>query len=159
MPVTLQFVQGTNVFDKAIQAYSHGWATHVDALLADGSGRLLGSQSHAIGAVPAGVQIRPPNYEPFAQVLRVTLPAAPQQEAAFWTFLEAQLGKPYDHEAIFGMAVDRDWHAAGSWFCSEVQGAALEGCEVFPYPLSTATYCLTPPGLLLACSAIVRISP
>lgn len=157
MPVTLQFVQGTHVFDKAIQAYSHGWATHVDAAMPDG--RLLGSQSHDIGGIPAGVQVRPPGYEQFARVLRITLPATPRQEADFWTFLTAQLGKPYDHDAIVGMAFGRDWHAAGSWFCSELQGAALEGCVVFPFPIAVAASCLTPPDLLLACSVIARITP
>ena len=157
MPITLQFVQGTNVFDKAIIAYSHGWPTHIDAVMPDG--RLFGSQSHAIDGIPEGVQIRPPNYEAFAKVLRVTLPASPQQEAAFWDFLNKQLGKPYDHEAIFGMALGRDWHDPSAWFCSELGGAALEDAGVFPYPLSMVTYCLTPPGLLLACSVIARISP
>jgi hypothetical protein len=156
MPVTLQFVQGTNVFDKAIIAYSHGWPTHVDGVMPNG--QLLGSQSHSIGSIPEGVQIRPPNYETFAKVLRVDIPATPAQEGQLWAFLEAQLHKPYDHEAIFGMALDRDWHDPGSWFCSELYGAALEASEIFPFPLSTATYCLAPSGLLLACSVIARIN-
>ena len=153
--ITLQFVRGTDPFDYAILAYSHGWATHVDAVMPDQ--KLLGSQSHVIGNIPAGVQIRPPGYEPFAKIARVSLPSTPQQEKVFWDFLSAQLGKPYDHEAILGMALGRDWHEDGCWFCSEVQGAALEGCLVFPYPLATTTECLTPPGLYLACSVLTKV--
>jgi hypothetical protein len=155
VPITLQFIQGENVFDKAIMAYSHGWATHVDAVMPDE--RLLGSQSHVIGGIPEGVQIRPPKYEPFAKIIRVTLPASPQQEKVFWNFLNAQLGKPYDYAAIFGMAFGRDWHRDGSWFCSELAGVGLENCGVFPNGLAETTSTLTPPGLLLACSVLTKV--
>lgn len=154
---TLQFVQGTGLFDKAIMAYTRSWATHVDAVMPDG--RLLGSQSQEFGVVPAGVQARPPDYEPFAKAVRVALPASPQQERAFWAFLGAQVGKPYDYDAIAGIALGRDWHQDGRWFCSELIAVAAEDSEIFPYPLSVAAPCLTPPNLLLACSVLARIDP
>lgn len=41
-------------------------------------------------------------------------------------FLEAQLGKPYDWTAIFGIMTRRDWQEDDSWFCSELVATAAD---------------------------------
>ena len=49
-----------------------------------------------------GVQIRPPNYEKFSRVERVI--AVPYyKEHAYWDFLKAQVGKPYNKLAIVAL--------------------------------------------------------
>ena len=53
-------------------------------------GRLLGARSDG------GVLIRPPNYEKFARVERVVISVPYYRERAYWDFLKAQIGKPYD---------------------------------------------------------------
>ena len=68
-----------------------------------------------------GVQTRPPNYEKWSRVVPY------YKERAYWDFLKAQIGKPYDKLAIFAFAVDRDWR---SWFCDELVAAGLEHAEV-----------------------------
>jgi hypothetical protein len=55
-----------------------------------------------------GVQIRPPNYEKFSRVERVVISVPYHKERAYWEFLKAQVGKPYDMKAIVAFAVNRD---------------------------------------------------
>lgn len=134
----------------AIQIFERGWPSHVDVVLGDGT--LLGARSDAIGGKPPGVQIRPPNYEPFARKQSVSLSATPAQETDFLNFLQAQIGKPYDHTAIVAFAFHRDWRELDSWFCSELAAAALEACGWFPKPLANTVNEITPRDLLLAVS-------
>jgi hypothetical protein len=61
----------------------------------------------------------------------VQIPAAPEMSDAFHSFLRAQLGKPYDIEAIIAFIARRDWQQTDSWFCSELQAAALVNCGWF----------------------------
>lgn len=46
--------------------------------------------------------------------------------AAANQFLYAQIGKPYDWSAVYGMAFRRDWHDPHQWFCSELVQAWSE---------------------------------
>jgi hypothetical protein len=155
--IVLQFVASDGITSSLIEWFSHGRFSHVDAVMPDG--RLLGSQGHAIGAVPAGVQIRPANYETFAARQVVTLTATPEQEAAFWAFVKAQIGKPYDTTAIAGFVAGRNWREDDSWMCSELQSAALEAAGFFAHPLCAPTNRITPDDLELVLSALVTISP
>lgn len=50
---------------------------------------------------------------------------APKIEKAY-EWAKTQIGKNYDHTAIFGLALDRDWRAKDSWFCSELVAKAFE---------------------------------
>jgi hypothetical protein len=52
------------------------------------------------------------------------------KERAYWDFLKAQPGKPYDKRAIVAFAVNRDWRAPDAWFCDELVAAGLEHAEV-----------------------------
>ena len=148
--ITLQFVQMDDPGSKAIEIFERGWASHVDAVLANGM--LLGARSDSIGGKPPGVQIRPPDYEAFAKKQVVSLSTTAQQETDWLNFLYAQIGKPYDKTAILAFPFGRDWHEDGSWFCSELQAAALENCKWFPKPLANTVNEITPRDLLLAVS-------
>lgn len=48
----------------------------------------------------------------------------PDPERAL-TFSEAQVGKPYDWGAVFGIVFRRNWAEDDSWFCFELLEAAL----------------------------------
>lgn len=153
--IILQFATETSLGSGLIRFYGHGWCSHVDAVLPDG--RLLGARNDVLMGVPAGVQIRPPGYAPFTHTQRVTLMAPDPIVDDFYAFVQSQVGKPYDDLAILAFAVDRDWRNAGAWFCSELDGRGLEVAGYFPAPLATHANKLTPPDLLLACSARVPV--
>ena len=135
---------------RAIQIFSRGWPSHVDHVLADGT--LLGARSDSVGGMPPGVQIRPANYEVWTKTQSIRLNATAAQETTWLNFLTAQIGKPYDFEAIAAFALERDWRAQDSWFCSELAAAALEACGWFPKPLAASVNEITPRDLLLAVS-------
>lgn len=148
--IVLQFVQADDLGSKAIQIFERGWPSHVDCVWPDG--RLLGARSDAIGGAPPGVQLRSPNYAKWTQVKRIGLSVTPQQLTDWLNFLEDQIGKPYDVTAILAFPMQRDWREPDSWFCSELQAAALEQCKFFPRPLSSPANEITPRDLLLLVS-------
>lgn len=155
--IVLQFSYQRDLGADLIKYFGHGAGfSHVDAVMGDGS--LLGARSDVCAGVPAGVQIRPPNYAAFDRVLPVVLLTDDAVSKAFYDFIVAQRGKPYDMEAIVAFAAGRDWRAPDSWFCSELQGAALEACGWFASPLATPANKLDPDDLLLALSARVPVS-
>lgn len=148
--IVLQFAASRGLSSAAIEWFGHGWCSHVDAVLPDGT--LLGAR------LDGGVAIRPAGYYPFTRTQRVVLPAPPEMVDAFHAFLRAQLGKPYDSLGIAAFVAGRDWRDPSRWFCSELACAALETCGYFAYPLATPSNRITPPDLLLACSARVEVA-
>lgn len=150
--ITLRFVTGNDPVSAGIRAAEYGfWASHAEALMPDGT--LLGA--HYDG----GVQARKHDYDKsqFSQELYVQIPAAPDMTDKFHAFLRAQLGKPYDMEAIVAFVMRRDWQEPDSWFCSELQAAALVACGWFSAPLATEFNHITPRDLLLIISGRVAI--
>lgn len=137
---------------QLIAAFSAGHLSHVDCLLP--SGLLLGARSDRVGGVPAGVRIRPQSYANFTRVEVMDVPSTAQQTRAFHRFLIKQIGKPYDHQAIFAFALNRDWREDDAWICSELQAAALEHAGVFRSPLYLAANKITPVALAFAASVI-----
>jgi hypothetical protein len=154
--ITLQFIGAADLGSEMIEWFSAGVVSHVDAVMPDGS--LLGARSDEVGGKPAGVQIRPANYEPFARVVRVVLPCPEAMADEFYRLIQAEIGKPYDSDAIAAFVFGRNWRDPQAWFCSELQGAMLECCGYFATPLATPANKLTPAGLLLACSARVPVT-
>ena len=65
----------------------------------------------AFGPVCAGPVIAPvvctcvPNYKKFSRVERVVISVRYYKKRAYWDFLKAQIGKPYDKLAIVAFAV------------------------------------------------------
>jgi uncharacterized protein YycO len=136
---------------RAIAWFSAGHFSHVDAVLPDG--RLLGARDDHVGGQPPGVRIRPPNYVKWSRRVVMKVPASAEQTYKFYAFLRDQLGKPYDSEAIWAFAFNRDWRAPDSWICSELQSAAGEYSGLMPR-LYLAANKITPVACALAFSAV-----
>jgi hypothetical protein len=153
--VLLQYSSAEDLGSWAIRSYDHGPWSHVDALLDDG--RLLGARSDICQGVPAGVQIRPPGYCAFSTLKRVEIPATDEVVDAYYAFLQAQLGKPYDALAIAAFIPGRDWREEDAWFCSELQGAAGEASKLYRYRLATPNNRLTPNAHYLVSSVLADI--
>jgi hypothetical protein len=132
----------------AIRTFQRGWCSHVDSVMDDG--RLLGAR------LDGGVAIRPPNYEKFTRVERVVISVPYYKERAYWDFLKAQVGKPYDKLAIVAFAVNRDWRETDAWFCDELVAAGIEHAEVVR-KLAPMVNRLDVRDLYLVVSAIARV--
>jgi hypothetical protein len=164
--IRLRFVTGNSWISNAIRAGERdGWCTHVEAVMPDGT--LLGAH------LDGGVQARPAEYDKAemtrelfvdldgTQVAFSAVRSKPDigvltAEDAFHDFLRAQVGKPYDTEAVLGLGVGRNWRTADSWFCSELIAAALEACGYLPR-LSAADNHISPRDILLILSGRVSI--
>lgn len=151
--IRLRFVTCSDPVSAGIRAAEYGfWASHAEAVMPDGT--LLGA--HYDG----GVQARAADYDKgqFTRELIVSIPASPAMTDAFHSFLRSQLGKPYDVEAIAAFVAQRDWRKPDSWFCSELQAAALSACGWFVDALATEFNKITPRDLLLIVSGRVAIA-
>lgn len=151
--IRLRFVTCNDAISAGIRAAEYGfWASHTEAVMPDGT--LLGA--HYDG----GVQARPRDYDKgqYEKDLIVTLPVPQPMADAFHSFLRAQLGKPYDVEAIVAFVARRDWQEPDAWFCSELQAAALAACGWFASALATEFNHITPRDLLLILSGRVAVT-
>ena len=149
--IRLQFVCEDQLSSKMIAWFSSGHFSHVDAVMPNGD--LLGARNDKVGNRPAGVQIRKPEYAEFSRKVVMTIASNQQQEDEFYKFLKLQIGKPYDKEAIWAFAFNRNWREDDSWICSELQSAAGEFCGILP-ELYLATNKITPVACALAFSAV-----
>jgi hypothetical protein len=153
--ITLRFVTGDDAISVGIRAAEYGfWASHTEALMPDGT--LLGAH------VDGGVQARAHDYDKgrFTREAYVSIPADAAMTDAFHAFLRAQLGRPYDVDAILAFVLQpkRDWQTPDAWFCSELQAAALAHCGWFENELATEFNHITPRDLLLIISGRVAIT-
>ena len=148
--IRFQFVLGYGWTSQAIAWFSAGVFSHVDAVLP--SGKLLGARADKADGI-SGVAIREPFYEKWKARIVMSLVVKPEVEAEFYSFLDAQLGKPYDKTAILGFATGRDWRTDDSWFCSELGTAALEQSNACPV-LYTPRNKVTPAALATVMSAL-----
>ena len=153
--VVLQFVKGHGLSANLISWFGGGPRfSHVDVVMPDG--QLLGSRWDKVGGKPPGVQIRPASYVKGERLTRVKLPCTLVQQRAFYEFLEAQIGKPYDSIGILAFLFGRNWRETDSWFCSELGSAALEEAGILR-PLAAMTNKITPSDLILVLSALVDV--
>jgi len=148
-----QFVLGDDLFSEAIAWYGEGYGgySHVDALLPNGS--LLGARNDVVGGKPAGVQIRPPEYERWKRRAIVEL-ACTSIEFSLWQgWLISQIGQKYDKAAILGFLTGKADHTDGYWICSALQTGALEEVKRIP-KLIVPPQQVTPNTLLVVLSAL-----
>lgn len=149
--IYFQFVSENSIGSTLIGWFSAGHLSHVDALMP--TGMLLGARIGKGGAAEAGVQLRKPGYANFSKRVVFKVPTSDEQEDAFYGFLHAQLGKPYDWRSILAFALGRDWREDDSWYCSELQARALEVSGILS-SLYLASNKITPVALALVLSAV-----
>jgi hypothetical protein len=151
----LQFVRSTTIAAEVIEWFDHGTYSHCMAVLPDGS--YIDARSNVIGDIPAGVQRRPADYEPWATRLVVDLPSTPAVDAIWIAWLRSQIGTPYDEIAIGAFLFGTTAHRVGAWMCSELQTAALMACGWFKTSLIAPANKIAPDDLALVLSALVEI--
>lgn len=144
--IAYRFIDGGNdPASLAIKTYQRGaWATHVDCVLPAGcgfapAGYMLGARSDSIRGIPAGVQVRPPDYTNFVRSELIEIGCTDQQEKDWLAFLQSQLGKPYDLVDLLADFVGgRDWRDDSKWWCSEL-GARAGEMSFLRHALSDST--------------------
>lgn len=158
-----QFVLADNLAARLIAWYGEGYDgySHVDAILPDGS--LLGARANVITVnthgvprrIPAGVQIRPPEYEKWTRRCIVELPCSPTEASLWEGWLQRQAAKDaqYDKDAIIGFLLGRRDHRKGHWICSALQTGALQEVKKLPL-LAVPPSQITPNTLLVLLSGI-----
>jgi hypothetical protein len=153
--VIIRFVQGTAISSRLIVAQEKTampfTPSHVEARSPDGFD--LGSHSDG------GVQKRPIGYDKAttAHELLLTLDTTPEQDAAFWAFLESKIGEPYDSPAIFGFVIPLHEHELNHAICSALMTLGLRACNWFAYPLAAPAHLIDPRDLLLLISGRMRV--
>jgi|GEM_PF-6417883 len=118
--LTAQFSTTDEPASAAIRWATNGRYSHVDLVLPNG---LLGAH------LEGGVQLRPFGYANFTATERVYC-EVPNESVAL-AFAIAQIGKPYNGDALLDMVLHRERKFAmeqSSWFCDELlYAAALAG--------------------------------
>ncbi|MGH2518306.1 MAG: hypothetical protein ACRDF8_00760 [Chloroflexota bacterium] len=126
--IQFQFVRARGLFawaiarfGRVIPGYSHvdlvlppDWCRRLDAK----PGSLLGARDDDIKGIPAGVRVRPPNYEKWARRTVVTLSAPQPVVDAMLAYAVDQEGAKYDEDAIAGFIFGQRWHKNGDFICS-----------------------------------------
>jgi hypothetical protein len=99
------------------------------------------------------VWVRPADYEKWAEKRQLVLWVDSTKHHNFYDALKREVGKPYDHLAILGFVVGRNWRETDSWICSELQAYALEIAGIVPRLLFTPNK-ITPNSLALVFNAV-----
>lgn len=153
MPVIRwQFVCEADLASRTIAWFSAGHFSHVDCVLDEDDDALIGARSDHVAGVKPGVRVRPAGYARFTHRTVLQMSCTVAQKRAYMGFLRAQVGKPYDSEALWAFVFNRDWRAPDSWICSELQAAACEASGLVR-KLFLAANKITPVALALALSA------
>lgn len=153
--IVLQFSRQRDIGSAVIATFSAGHFSHVDVVGVRG---LLGARSDTVRldnglVIPPGVQWRPHGYATWSETMLLELQVDEVTEYNFWLFMNAQEKKSYDHWAIWGFIMARDWREQDTWICSELVTAALEYCHVFKRAVVRANK-VTPVALSFAASVV-----
>jgi hypothetical protein len=136
--VEVSFVRGYGFTSGCISRLTGFW-THVDVIFPDGM--LWGARSDRIrpkgslDRIPAGVQARPGDYEPWEHRTIYGIRCTSLQQQSYYAFFKSQEGHPYDWRAIvnnFGFGYN--WRTPDHWFCSDIGTAAGESADMWGIP-------------------------
>ena len=141
MSIILRFVHGNDAASAAIIADTGGQFSHVEAVTPDG--KYLGARADG------GVLARPADYDAgkFDREKFVELITADWRATAFYHYLNAVIGEPYDFAAIAGFVSHLDLHEKGRVICSALQVLALRGAGFFPVALPVPAHEISPRDL------------
>lgn len=121
--ITVRFLRDKSFFSRLICWYTQSEWSHVEFVTPTGY----------LGAMPqGGVQIRDFNYTDVSAEEFRSIQVFNSEADKFWLWAYAQIGKPYDWTAIFGLLLHRNWRNQGHWFCSEMvtQGFEIAGVKI-----------------------------
>ena len=147
----LSFVSQRDPGSWAIRWFTHSDFSHVD-IIRPFPARRIGARSdcpvwaigkpHDTGTGETGVQIRSMDYAKFTRDERIIIPCTDTQWIAANTWLNQQLGKPYDSSGLFrSFLLDKyQWGDNGKWWCSELAAVYIEAAG-FPRMMIPATRC------------------
>jgi hypothetical protein len=135
--IDLRFVQGFGFSSWAIEDFSAGRFSHVDAIVPRGGipdipwmpYSLVGERSDKVGGKPPGLNARPYGYESVKKAVIFHLPSSLEQTTAFWAFLYSQEGHAYDKPSIWAYAFNANWHRWGTYVCSAAILNALQSAD------------------------------
>lgn len=114
----VRYITQNDPVSVMIRAVTYSMWSHAEIVLPDNT--YLGA--HASG----GVMIRSADYCKPTRERRYTIPVTDEALATMLAFAHAQVGKPYDFKAIFGLALHQPWATADRWFCSELVTATAD---------------------------------
>jgi len=133
---------------RAVMFDTEGAVSHVAAMMDDG---LFMSANYGQGVRRtrdqdelAGVKMQ----------ISVDIPMPWQQYSKWRDYLYSQNAKPFDTEALAGIALHWDIHTQGALYCAQLQVSALRFCDYFARPLAQKWHMITPVVLLLMLQAL-----
>ena len=120
--------------------------SHVEAVMQDGS---------IIAALlKEGVVRKPGDYDTTSTSQQfVDIAMSPEAYERWERYLINRLGRPYDLDALVGIAFHIDFRRRSAFICSMLQTLAVRASLIFPVPLSEAAHEVTPRDLRLILSA------
>lgn len=152
-----RFIHSDNLASELIDFYEgERQPTHVDAVFENG---YFGARASKIGDVPAGVQLRPFNYEKPTWEVFVDLEGTAEQETKWKDALLSKEGQPYDFVDVFNFALPFNLrHRYNKMFCSSLQIWALMQSGRIPPKLTRPYWKIDPAQLLLILSSHVSVT-
>jgi hypothetical protein len=154
--VVIQFSTSTAWQSGIIRKICHSPFSHVDVVMDGGclGASDQGKDSPVLAGNPQGVAVRPHEYQEFGIRRRAVIRIPTADKQRFESLLRAELGKPFDGEALHAFlstrtSIGRDWRDADKWFCSELVTWALEEAGFFNYDLAVSKDRVSPADLLL----------
>jgi hypothetical protein len=154
--IRLRFVAGKDDVSLAIilrsQVCMPFTPSHVECVDGD---KYIGQHFHG------GMAAREPGYDKsyLSRELFVDLPATPEQTAAFYDYIRASIGQPYDWRAILNYALPLNLHIFNHAICSAKIELALR-TQISPWlrwPVTVPAHLISPRDLLLMLSCLVEI--
>ena len=133
------------MFGRLIRWRTMSYVSHVEGVLADGA---------IIAALSEGVRHKAGDYDTTSTSQVFVDVLAPEESRKKWeAYLWSRVGRPYDWDAIAGVALHLDWRRPGGFICSMLMALSLREAGVFRKPLSERAHEITPRDLLLVLSA------
>jgi len=121
--IKLRFIAEDDFVSWAIRVFCWSDYSHVEFVVPDG---YLGAR------IDGGVKVRPFDYIKPARQTLAYVDCPDRTTRAVLEYARAQIGKPYDLDALFGFVFRRHWTIKDSWFCSELVAASFMNAN---YPL------------------------
>jgi hypothetical protein len=145
MEIRLLFTSQRKMGAKLIEWFTWGDYAHVDFVHPTHTDVLVGAR------YDGGVKYRDRHVYTYSKVLEasVDLPGGQEQADALWSFVQYQIGRPYDWGAILGFPFRASWHDDRKWFCSELVAEAFSRVGL-PLVSGDRHFRITPRDLLLS---------